>query len=289
MYGGSGPRLLHGDFRIDNLVFASHSCSVVVGVLDWELASLGDPRADLAYLCLPFHLPPVGVLRPFSSLGGSKSEGVPEEKQLLSAYYSETRLPPPSEEEWVFFLALGLFRTACIASGVFARAVQGNAVGETAKDFEGMATVLSRVAIRLTTGRSDALDRAYNISQHMGFKLCKRGQLLLGKLRDFNRSHVAPVERELLLHYQTSDGKWPCRGERWRRHPLIGDLIARAKEAGLWNLWVTSEIEGRLKAAFPEWPWDKLLPHGRALSQASYMHIAMESGRYIYTPLLINW
>ena len=270
-------------------MFAPDSCSVVVGVLDWELSSLGDPRADLAYFCLPLHLPPVGVLRPFSLLGDGKSEGVPEEKELTSAYYSDHRLPPPRGDEWVFFLALGLLRMACIASGVFARAVQGNAVGETARDFESVVSVLCREALRLVLTLTGSQKDYHSIPQQVGFKLCELGQQLLRKLRDFNRTHVAPAEKELLLHYQTSDGQWPSRGERWRRHPLIDALIARAKAVGLWNLWVTVEVEGRLRARFPEWPWEELLPHGRALSQVSYVRLAMESGRSVYTPLLINW
>ena len=289
VYGGSGSRLLHGDYRMDNLVFAADSCSVVIGVLDWELASLGDPRADLAYLCLPFHLPATGLLRPFSLLGDRRSDGIPTERELMAAYYSDAQPSSPSEGEWVFFLALGLFRMACIASGVFARAVQGNAVGETAREFEGVVSVLSSEALRMASTHADAAKGVESVPSIMGFRLCELGQELLKKLRDFNRRHVAPTEKELLLHYQTSDGKWPTRGEKWRRHPLIDSLIARAKAEGLWNLWVTVEVERRLKTAFPDWPWNELLPHGRALSQVSYMYLAMESGRFVFTPLLINW
>ena len=51
------PSLVHGDFRIDNLIFMRGS-SQVRAVLDWELSTLGNPLADLAYFCMCLRLPP---------------------------------------------------------------------------------------------------------------------------------------------------------------------------------------------------------------------------------------
>ena len=114
--------LVHGDFRIGNLVFERESARLA-GVLDWELATLGDPFADLAYLCMGYHHEPPG-LPGLAAYPGSES-GVPSEPDLLAEY---CRLAGIGEvPHWRFYLAFSFFRLAAILQGVYRRGIEGNA------------------------------------------------------------------------------------------------------------------------------------------------------------------
>lgn len=110
--------IAHGDFRLGNLVVHPTETHVIA-VLDWELATLGHPIADLAYMCLPYHQPP-------EFLGGFDmiEEGLPTEEEILNLYCEKTgREAIP---DWPVFLAFACFRLAAIIQGVAARAAMGN-------------------------------------------------------------------------------------------------------------------------------------------------------------------
>ena len=74
--------LVHGDWRIDNMIFDAHSARLLA-VLDWELSTLGHPFADLAYQCMYWRLP-----SGWNGLGGVDREaiGVPTEAEYVEAY-----------------------------------------------------------------------------------------------------------------------------------------------------------------------------------------------------------
>jgi aminoglycoside phosphotransferase (APT) family kinase protein len=118
--------IVHGDYRLDNLVFA-HDAPRVVAVLDWELSTLGDPMADFAYHCMAWHLAP-----PFRGLAdldaGAVAElGLPTEEAYVAAYARRRRLPPVDPVHWRAYMAFNLFRAAAIAQGIMGRALAGNA------------------------------------------------------------------------------------------------------------------------------------------------------------------
>lgn len=125
----SRPAIAHGDFRIGNLLLAD-DVSRVVAVLDWELATLGHPLADLAYACMPYYLPPnaSGI----AGLDGLDLEalGIPDERTQIERYCAARGIGPI--DDWPVFVAFSLYRIAAILQGVLARAKAGNASSEQA-------------------------------------------------------------------------------------------------------------------------------------------------------------
>jgi aminoglycoside phosphotransferase (APT) family kinase protein len=115
--------LVHGDFRIDNVVFDSQGVRVQA-VLDWELSTLGHPYADLAYQCALWRMQPDAAL---AGLAGIDREalGIPTEAAYVDAYCQRCGLS--GIPNWTFYQVFSLFRMAAIVQGVKKRALDGNA------------------------------------------------------------------------------------------------------------------------------------------------------------------
>lgn len=123
--------IIHGDYRFGNLMLDPAS-GAVRGVLDWELATLGDPWADLAYLTLPYVLPRTGTILP--GLGTCLPPGVPPLAQLLDCYSAAAGAPLPPD--WPRHRALALYRLAAISLGVLRR--EAAPAGVAAADMAGI-------------------------------------------------------------------------------------------------------------------------------------------------------
>jgi aminoglycoside phosphotransferase (APT) family kinase protein len=135
--------IAHGDFRLGNMMVAPNE-PVIIAVLDWELATLGHPLADLAYCCMPFHLPE-GSGPAMTGYGGLDlhAHGLLNEDEVLDLYCHATgRTDIP---DWKFYLGFSMFRSAAIVEGVYARALAGNAADARGIKMHEMTKITSSV------------------------------------------------------------------------------------------------------------------------------------------------
>lgn len=137
--------LIHGDFRLDNMIFDRKNLTVSA-LLDWELSTLGDPVADFAYHMLTWHLP-AERLRGLADLDLAEL-GIPGEAAHRAAYFRARNQPEPSERSWNTYLAYSLFRVAAIRQGIMRRAVDGTASSRHAREAGALARPVAELAIK---------------------------------------------------------------------------------------------------------------------------------------------
>jgi aminoglycoside phosphotransferase (APT) family kinase protein len=138
--------LVHGDYRLDNLMYASDN-SKVIAVLDWELSTLGHPYADLAYVIMGMKLPASQNKNVVGGIGNIDwvSHGIPKEEAIVARYCALMGID--KIDNWNFFMAFSFFRLAAICQGVAKRAVDGNASNAAADDVAAMVRPLAELAM----------------------------------------------------------------------------------------------------------------------------------------------
>ena len=143
--------IVHGDYRLYNMIF-DHREERMLALLDWELSTIGHPYADLAYQCMNWHIPQIGITPGLAGMNLEKL-GIPSEDDYVSNYCSKMGIN--SIPNWSFYLAFGFFRLAGIAQGVYKRSIQGNASADNAKELGAAVPILGKIALSIV-GRDNA-------------------------------------------------------------------------------------------------------------------------------------
>jgi len=135
--------LVHGDFRLDNMMFDRQQPKVLA-LVDWELSTLGHPFADLAYQCMQLRMGDNPVMPGLAAID-REAQGIPSEQAYVAEYCQ--RMGIAGIDNWSFYMAFSFYRFAAILQGVKKRGMEGNASGEKALQMGELVNPLAKQAV----------------------------------------------------------------------------------------------------------------------------------------------
>jgi aminoglycoside phosphotransferase (APT) family kinase protein len=146
------PAVVHGDYRLGNMIVAPDDPSRIVAVLDWEMGAVGDPRADVGYL-LATYSEPGGESSPLGTSPVTALPGFPAKRELVERYVERRGR---EVEPLAWFQALALWKAAVFCEAIYGRFIRGELAAEDtrAARFETGVPLLAETALRLLSSGS---------------------------------------------------------------------------------------------------------------------------------------
>ena len=139
------PTVVHGDYRLGNMMVGAHDATRIVAVLDWEMGAIGDPRADVGYL-LATYSEPGGRPSPLGSSPVTAAEGFPTRAALVARYVERSGR---DVEPTAWFEALALWKAAVFCEAIYGRFTRGELGAEDTRAaiFEHAVPLLAQAAL----------------------------------------------------------------------------------------------------------------------------------------------
>lgn len=143
----AGPTVVHGDYRLGNMIVARERTDRIAAVLDWEMGALGDPRADVGYLVATYS-EPGGEPNPLGTSPVTATDGFPSRGELVERYVARSGR---DVEPLAWFEALALWKAAVFCEAIYGRYVRGELTSDDdrAARFEDGVPLLAETAARV--------------------------------------------------------------------------------------------------------------------------------------------
>jgi aminoglycoside phosphotransferase (APT) family kinase protein len=139
--------VVHGDYRLGNMIVAREQPDRIAAVLDWEMGTIGDPRADVGYLVATYS-EPGGAENPLGTSPVTATEGFPTRAELTQSYAEKSSR---TLERLHWFEALALWKAAVFCEAIYGRYVRGELTDADARAqrFESGVPLLAETAVRV--------------------------------------------------------------------------------------------------------------------------------------------